>query len=298
MPKTIIINSSNIVPSTNNSEFTYNFPNGGVVFRDDLIAIQQVSVFNSVFNITTASNNNTFSYTWVNGTTYNITIPDSYLDASGINAYMQSVMFSNKHYMTTATGSIVYFLEFVLNSARYAFQINCYLVSTALATTNGWSMPAASGWVTPTAAICPMFIVPATNIRDLIGFTAGSYPNTVIAGVPPAQTQTPAQTVSFSALSTTSPQIIPIPTYLMTCNLVQNKLAIPSQLLFSLTIENTPFGALYTTQISSPVFNEIADGQYTSMTVRFVDNQGNKILFNDPTTNILMIIKNRNEITN
>ena len=295
MPKSILINSSNIVANTYNSTFEYNFPNGGVVFKDDLVAVQQVSIYNSVFNITSSNNNNTLSYQWVNGTTYSFTIPDSYLDCAGINAYLQSIMYANTHYLTDSDGNIVYLLELVVNQARYAFQINSYLISTTIATANTWTIATGATWVLPTNSILPALIVPATNMATLIGFTAGSYPTTTITGTPPAQTQSPAYTASYSALSSIAPQIIPTPTYLGVCNLVQNKLAIPSQLIYSLTIEGVGFGSLYVNQISDPVFNDIADGQYTSLRFSFVDSSGNNIRFNDPNTMILMIIKNRYE---
>lgn len=295
MPKSILINSSNIVANTYNSTFEYNFPNGGVVFKDDLVAVQQVSIYNSVFNITSSNNNNTLSYQWVNGTTYSFTLPDSYLDCAGINAYLQSIMYANTHYLTDADGNIVYLLELVVNQARYAFQINSYLISTTIATANTWTIASGASWVLPTNSILPALIVPATNMATLIGFTAGSYPTTTITGTPPAQTQSPAYTASYSALSTVAPQIIPTPTYLGVCNLVQNKLAIPSQLIYSLTIEGVSFGSLYVNQISDPVFNDISDGQYTSLRFSFVDSLGNYIRFNDPNTMILMIIKNRYE---
>jgi hypothetical protein len=297
MPKSIILNSTNIVPNTYNSEFLYSFPNGGVIFKDDLIAIQQVSIYNSVFNISSAQTNDKFSYIWVDGTTHLVDLPDSYLDVAGINSFFQSVMFANRHYLTTATGTIVYLMEIVVNASQYAFQFNSYLISTTIATTNAWTIAPSASWVLPTNSICPMLVIPNTNIQDLLGFPAGTYPNTVIAGTPPAQTQTPSQSISYSVLSTTAPQIIPTPTYLVACSLVQNKLAIPSQLIFSLTISDTVFGGLYTTQVSSPVFNNISDGQYSDFKLRFVDRYGNKVVFNDPNTMILMIIKNRSEIS-
>jgi len=295
MPKSILINSSNIVAGTYNSVFEYNFPNGGVYFKDSLVAVQQVSIYNSVFNITALNNNNTLSYQWVDGSTVSFTIPDSYLDCAGINAYLQSIMYANKHYLTNSSSNIVYLLEIVVNASRYAYQINSYLISTAIATANSWTIASGATWVLPTNSILPELIVPATNMQQLIGFTAGSYPNTVIAGAPPAQTQTPAYTSSYSALSSTAPQIIVNPTFLGVCNLVMNRLAIPSQLIYSLTIEGTAFGELYVNQISSPVFNEINDGQYTNLRFGFVDSSGNSIRFNDPNTMILLIIKDKYE---
>ncbi len=65
MGKTLILNSANVVAGSNNSKFQYNFPNGGYVFKEDVIALQAVSMYFSAYNITKAYNNTTYSYTWV-----------------------------------------------------------------------------------------------------------------------------------------------------------------------------------------------------------------------------------------
>jgi len=296
MPKTIILNSNNIVANSGNSTFLYNFPQGGVQFKDDLIAVQQVSLYNSVFNITTANQNNQFSYIWVDGTTNVVNMPDSYLELTEINAFLQSVMITNKHYLTTSTGQNVYLLNIQVNPSRYAYQINSFLISTTIATANSWSLPAGATWVLPTNDIMPMFVVPATKFQQLIGFTAGNYPNTTIAGVPPAQTQTPAQITTYSAISSTSPQIIPQPSFLGLCSLVNNTYCIPSQLLYSITPTGVSFGSLYTNQIADLAFNKITDGTYNQFTFTFVDSLGNPIRFQDPNMLILLVIKNKSEM--
>ena len=228
MPITLILNQNNIVENSGNSSFLYNFPQGGYQFKDQFIAVQQISLYNSTFNISSANQNNSFSYIWVDGTVVNITLPDSYLGITEINAYMQSVMVDNGHYLISGT-SYVYLLEIVVNPSRYADQINSYLISSTIATNNSWTLPPSATWVLPTDDICPMFVVPNTNFQQLIGYTAGNYPNSVIAGTPPAQTQTPAYTSTQSFLSSTAPQIVPQPYYLCICTLVNNRLAIPSQ---------------------------------------------------------------------
>jgi hypothetical protein len=296
MPKTIILNSNNIVPNSGNSTFIYNFPQGGVQFKDDLIAVQQVSLYNSVFNISTSNQNNQFSYIWVDGTTNVVNIPNSYLELNELNALMQSVMISNKHYLLTSTGDFVYFLNLVVNPSLYAYQINSFLISATIASTNTWTLPVGATWVLPTNPIMPMLVVPSTKFQQLIGFNAGSYPNTVIAGVPPAQTQTPTQTQTYSATSTSSPQIIVQTSYLALCSLVNNSYSIPSQLLYSITPTGVSFGSLYTNQIAELAYNKISDGTYNQFSFKFVDSLGNPIEFQDPNMLILLVIKNKNEM--
>ena len=192
MPRTLILNQTNIVPNSGNSVFLYNFPLGGIQFQDEYIAVQQISLYNSVFNITAANNNNYFSYIWVDGTSWTVNLPNSNLELAEINAYLQAFMISQTHYMKTSSGASVYFLEIVVNASLYADQINSFLVSSTIATAASWTLPAGATWVLPTNPICPIFIVPATNFANLIGFTPGSYPNATITGTPPAQVQTPA----------------------------------------------------------------------------------------------------------
>jgi hypothetical protein len=296
MPRTLILNQSNIIAGSGNSAFLYNFPLGGIEFKDEFIAVQQISLYNSVFNISTTNNNNSFSYIWVDGTTTTISLPDSYLELAEINATLQAKMVANKHYMLTSTGAYVYFLEIVVNPSRYADQINSFQLSATIATANSWTQPSGATWVLPTNAINPIFVVPNTSFQKVIGFTAGKYPNATITGTPPAQVQTPAYTSTQSFLSSSAPQIIPQPSYLCVCSLVNNRLAIPSQLVFSLTPQDVNFGALYSYQVSDLAFNKIEDGQYTQFTFRFVDSLGQPIYFQDPNTLILLIIKSKGEL--
>jgi hypothetical protein len=296
MPRTLILNPNNIVAGTGNSAFQYNFPLGGFVAKDEMIAVQQISLYQSVFNITTANNNNTFSYIWVDGSVHNIVIADGYYQLPEINAILQSYMVANLQYLTTTSGAYVYLLEIVVNQSRYAYQINSFLIDSTIVATNGWT-PASTAWVPTTNAVCPIFVVPDTNFQQLIGFTAGKYPDAIITGATPATyLQTPTYTTTQSFLSQSAPQIIPQPSYLCLCSLVNNRLSIPSQLIYSLTPTGVTFGSLYTVQIADLVFNKIEDGQYPSLVFRFVDSLGNALVIQDPNILILLIIKSKSEL--
>jgi hypothetical protein len=296
--KTLILNSENVVAGSNNSKFIYNFPQGGYTFTaGDVIAIQEIAMYFSAFNINTQYNNKSFSYIWVDGTTNLVNIPDSFLQVEGINAYLQSVMVANGHYLIDGAGDYVYLLEMVVNQAQYAVQVNNYVISVALATANGWVLPPTPTWVIPTNLILPYLVVPATNnFGLLIGFSAGQYPAGVIAGVPPAQTQTPAFTSAQSELSDKSPQITPYSTFLVFCSLVNNRAVIPSQLVYSFTPTNATFGALQTYQPSAELgWNKVEAGQYNSFVIEFRDQLGQPIQFQDPNTLITLYTKNYND---
>lgn len=296
--KTLILNAENVVEGSSNSKFVYNFPQGGYTFGDgDVIAIQEIAMYFSAFNITTAYNNNSFSYIWIDGTTNAVQIPDSFLQIDDINAFFQSVMVANKHYLINSSGQFVYLLELVVNQARYAVQLNSFVISATLATTNSWTRPAGATWVLPTNLILPYLVVPSTNsFGKLIGFSAGQYPAGAITGTPPAQVQTPAYTSAQSILSTTAPQITPYSSFLVFCSLVNNRAVIPSQLIYSFTPTNATFGALQVYQPNAELgWNKITAGQYNSFVVEFRDQLGRPVAFQDPNTLITLYTKNEKE---
>jgi hypothetical protein len=297
--KTLILNSSNVVEDGTNSKFIYSFPNGGYEFKDDYIAVAELSMYFSAFNITTGYNNKSFSYIWVDGTSHTINIPDSFLQVADINAFMHSVMFANKHYLTTSTGNIIYLIEMVINQPLYAVQVNNYVISATLATTNTWTLPAGATWVLPTNLILPYLVIPATNnFGKLIGFEPGQYPAGVIAGTPPAQTQTPAFTSAQSTLSTIAPQITPYSSFLVYCSLVNNKATIPNQLVFSFTPKDATFGALQSYSPNAELgWNKIENGVYNSFLVEFRDQLGRPVFFKDPNTLITLLTKNKYEMS-
>ena len=101
MGKTIILTTANIVENSNNTKLVYNFPSGGYSFKNDMIALQSLYQYFSIFNVTSDYGNNTFSYVWFDSMEYTITIPDGYYEISDLNSYFQSIMIANAHYMTT-----------------------------------------------------------------------------------------------------------------------------------------------------------------------------------------------------
>ena len=126
MGKTIILTTAKLEENSNNTKLVYNFPSGGYSFKNDMIALQSVYQYFSIFNITSDYGNNSFSYTWFDEIEYSITIPDGYYEISDLNSYFQSIMIANTHYMTNSAGQFIYFLEFIVNTSRYAVQVNSY----------------------------------------------------------------------------------------------------------------------------------------------------------------------------
>ena len=276
MGKTIILNTSNIVENSNNTKLVYNFPSGGFTFKNDMIALLSLYQYFSIFNITSDYGNNSFSYTWFDGLEYSITIPDGYYEISDLNSYFQSVMIANTHYMTNSAGQFIYFLEFIVNTSRYAVQINSYPLDATIQSTNGYILPSGASWSVPTTSTLSQFNINTSGFGEVLGYEIGSYPSN----------QTGSTTASF--LSSVAPQITPYSSILVSCNLVNNRAVIPSNILSSYTPLGTSIGGLFKFEPNYLQFADVEDGQYTQLVIELRDQLSRSIIIRDP--NMLMTL--------
>jgi len=266
--KTIILNSSNIVGGQNN-QLVYAFPQGAVNFQGNRIGLSSLSIYYSWPNINPG--NGGWSYTWIDGTVINITLPAGFYDVKAMNAYLQSKMVENNHYLVDSAGNFVYYLELATNATFYAVQINSYPVPTALPV--GWTKPGA--WAFPGVARTPQLTI--TTLSPLLGIAAGNYP--------PAP-----QATAYSILSTVAPQITPVQSVLMSCSLINNDLSVPSNLFYSFSPNNVEYGSIVSVVPSEPVMSYIQDGQYASFQIRFFDQSLNPLTILDPNMVLLLQI--------
>lgn len=298
--RTLILNSSNIVSDTNNSVLEYNFPSGGItLFEGDKIALASLQMYYSTFNITTANGNNQFSYTWIDGTTFPVgtgtsatseTIPNGFYDIDGLNDLLHYQMIANGHYLiNNSTGDYVYFINLSTNANRYAVQADCYRINTTLyptaSYTAGTATTAAASWAASWTAttLVPQLVVPSTNFRDIIGFVAGSYP-TIRTG----------WTSTQSFISSYTPQVTPLSSYLLTCTLVNNNFAVPNTLIYSFSPEGT-FGDQFTVAPNQYVFINAQPGSYTTFRVSFLDQDGVPVAIQDEQMVILLTVASKGD---
>lgn len=276
--RTIILNSTNITQGSNNTELIYNFPAGSVEFRDDEVAINSISLFYSWFNINASLYNNaTYQYSWL-GSTFTVTMPNGNYSIDDLNSYLQSQMLINGHYLVDGAGDYVYYLEFQLNVSKYAVQFNAYPIPTALPA--GWTNPASV--VFPAVAETPQIIILNNGFKDVIGFTAGTYPPAVVS-------------TQYSKLSDTAPQVSPVNSIVVECNLINNPLSTPSKLLYSFTPTNTVFGEVIKEQPPEFTFNEISNGFYNNIVIKFKDQNLRDLVIQDPQIVILLVIRKKQE---
>lgn len=280
--RTIILNGNNVVPNSLNDTYTYRFPNGAVNFYNDQISVASISMYFSWFNITSATtssqyNNNVYQYTWygnAGATTHTVVMPDGYYEINDLNSFLQYTLVQNGHYLVDTAGDFVYYLEFVVNPTYYGTQVNSYPIPTALPM--GWTNPAAMTF--PLVASTPrLTVLPSNNFGKVIGFNPGTYPLL-------------PQAINYSVLSQNAPQISPVNSLILTCNVLDNPYANPKTLLYSFNPAGTQFGALINIQVPQFSFVDIYDGQYTDLTIQFFDQNLNRIYINDPNIVVLLVI--------
>jgi hypothetical protein len=168
---------------------------------------------------------------------------------------------------------------------------------------NQFSYPSGATWVVPTNYIVPMLQVLPNAFRQIIGYEAGYYPQgsptyaqATIAGVPPAQTQTPSYTTAQTFLSTTAPQITPFSSFLVNCSLVNNNYAVPNSLIFSFSPQGV-FGEQFTVAPNEYVFIDVLPAQYNRFRVYFTDQNNFPISFQDPSMIIQILISDPEDNT-
>jgi hypothetical protein len=295
--RTLILNSGNIVPNTNNSELVYAFPAGAITIKESQqIALATLQMYYSTFNITALNNNNTYQYVWVDGTIVNVVMPDGFYTLDDINNFLQFTMIGNGHYLVSGS-NFVYLLNWITNPTFYTIELQVFPIDTTIATANSWTLPASPTWAIPTAqAISPMINILNNNFTKVVGFQTGYYPQgapsysqAVISGTPPAQTQSPAFLTQQAYQSTTSPQITPLSSYVLTCNLINNNYSVPNNLLYSFAPQGV-FGSQFTIQPNFPAYINVNPGQYQFITLKLLDQNLLPISIQDPNFVIQLII--------
>lgn len=276
----IIMNSTNCVNPTGDGNI-YEFAFSSTKrFENAKIALSNISLFNSFFNIEAAFGNNTFSYVWYNAggavTPVVVTIPDGRYSIADLNAYFQSIMIQNGHYLIDNIGQFVYYLEIIENPVFYSIQFNSYAIPTALP--SGWSTP--SGWVSfPVTATTPQIVV-AGGFAEFLGFTAGTYPS-------------PVQSTNYSKISDTTPRTNRLENVILRCNLVNNQISSNPDVLYSFNRGNAAFGALITSSPAEYNYVDVTAGYFDRIRVSLFDQDFRPAELRDINVVIQLSIKEK-----
>ena len=294
--RTIVLNRSNLVQDGENNKMIYQFP-GSVEFKDSFVALSQVSMYYSWFNISARYNNNIIQYVWTDATTtttFDVVIPDGLYEVSRLNELLQFAMIQNGHYLVNSANENVYYLELIVNPSRYAVQINTFLVPTALPT--GFTEPASWVGYAP-ATFNPQIILPA-KVNEILGYVVDftSDANTGNAFVPPANDAYVSKLANgtISYISTSAPDIQPNSSILVSLSGIDNKYANPTSVIYSI-VPSVAIGALINEKPPQYAWNRLLPGTYNQLRLTILGTNLQPIKINDPAMTFLLVIKDKGE---
>lgn len=289
--RTIVLNRSNLIQDGDNNKLVYQFP-GSVSFTNSYLALSQLSMYYSWFNIAAQYNNNTIQYTWTNlavSTTFTVTIPDGLYEVSKLNEFLQFSFIANGHYLVNTAGENVYYAELIVNPSRYAVQINTFLFPTALPAL--WTNPAAI--VFPTQTFNPEIILPA-RINEILGFIVNFTTDNNVnnAFVPPAGDDKVAKLANgtISYISTTSPDLQPNSSILVSVSNIDNKYSQPSSIIYSI-VPSVAIGGLINDKVPNFAWNRLIPGTYNNLRLTLLGTNLQPIKINDPAMTFILVIK-------
>jgi hypothetical protein len=277
MSYNLVLNSSNNVGSNANT-YQFNFIGGNFHVGDDYeMCTSQVTIPYSWYNITSTQS---VTIQWTVGVTVNSyvwTISAGFYTVSDLNLALQLFCTNNGLYLVSGSSN-VYYLSLYTNTALYKNQLIAELVPTSLP--SGYTQP--SGFVGyPTTTQTPRIVLSTSSsqINSILGFATGSFPS--------------VNTANISVLSTIVPVGSAVNSLLMTCNLVNNPVAMPSNILCGIPIDTT-FGSNLNYAPSWQQWVKITPGRYSSMTVQFLDQDFSPLTALD--TNVLIVLNIRKRI--
>jgi len=296
MVQSIVFNSSHVVAGTNNTKYRFPLAQTTLLKNGTKVALQSLTVPYSFYNISSSIYSNaqfsvTFPCSVAGGSTktISITVPDGFYTLTQLNSYLQSIMISNGYYLVSGSNN-VYFAQFIYNTSLYKIEIDLFPVPTALGTYTygttsiGWGATSGSGSGLPATSYTPQVTFPSLGgINSILGFAA----NTTL----PATQQTTTQAFT----STSTPNLTPINSLVVFCNVVNNKYSQNNQVIFGFT-PNTTFGSNIVVQNNlADSYIDVYEGYYSYIELEFRDQNLNTIQMRDPNLCILMLLKDPEE---
>ena len=297
--RTLVLNNNNVVQNGQNNQLVYRFPTTAK-FDKSYVAVASVSMYYAWFNIASIYNNTGFSYTWADGTVVPVTIPDGLYEVATLNQFLQYTMIANGHYLIdTATGQNVYFLEILVNDARYKVQVNQFVVPTlavyTASLTASYSLPptkttATFGWspVSGANVVYPgiNFGYNGSTLGTILGFVTNSNVASATLAIPSPWTFSAA---SPSAFSSTTPNIQPNSSVLFSVSSVDNPYASPTSVIYSIT-PSVAVGTIIADKPPQLLWNKLIPGSYSQLTITLLGTDLRPLPIQDGAMTIILAI--------
>jgi hypothetical protein len=254
----ILLNSTHYVEGSK-STYRYKFPSGGVTFNhEDTVSLTQISMYNSIFNISEELKNNRLKMIY-KLLEVQIIIPDGLYNVDDLEAYLQFHAVSQNLYLVDDKGNNQYYFNLKVNPAQYKIQIDVRPMPETLPP--NWTNPAGLGQgILLYGPYTPIFEILDNNLTKILGFNTGLYP--------PGEITTP-----YSVVGQNVPQLKPTQALLVKCNLLSNmKFSNPTDLLATFTIPNgTKVGEIVEYEPNDYSYMNIHPGKYEFIELSFVN---------------------------
>ncbi|KAH9157267.1 hypothetical protein LEN26_003193 [Aphanomyces euteiches] len=143
----------------------------------------------------------------------------------------------------------------------------------------GWSLPSSGLYSTglPSGGYTPQIVIPSA-FNLIIGYQVGTFPSS-------------QQTSAQSFLSSFTPQVNPVSSYLVRCNLVNNPYNSVPDVITSFTSQGTASGDLIDVRYPEYSWVSIADGSRPYIEVQISDQSYGMVRFEDPQILIQLIVR-------
>ena len=282
-----LLNTSNITNLHNgNNVLRYNFIERQKFDATDEIAITHINMYFSWFNIHPNYNNTSLVYQFwdMNGDLQNFTVEftPGYYNLTSIYEKIISVMLKNGHYLEDMEGGQYFLFKLRNNDVMYTTEFIFYSVSE-LSDSIKADFKTPVTWTLPSTYECISFVFPTNNeFHKLLGFDQG-------VSVTPS---TVSQVISeeYTIGSTVCPQIEPSSSFIISCNLCSNKLALDSNQITAFAIPNIDFGETISVDIN-PVYSKMGVGEYDYIELHIYDQLYRPVHIFDPSMLINISIK-------
>jgi len=266
----IILNSKNVVKNNGfSNQLIFTFINGSFTIKENMkIQLISAQIPYSFYNISNYYNNQTFNILWpklTNMITYTLTIPNGFYSVSDLNKYIKFFCDSNNLYLIDNNGNRVYYINFTVNTTYYGNQINLINIPTSLP--SGYTAP--SGFQFPNISKTPQIQILNNNFQYYLGFNEGLYPPTI-------------QSTPYEKLSTMIPKSTNINSIFLSSNITDNQISVPSNIIDSIQIFNTTFGANinYEAKLNKKI--SLKQGTYNNIIINLLDDDLNLLPILDP----------------
>tara|TARA_R110000868_G_scaffold67025_3_gene199144 strand:+ start:1857 stop:2729 length:873 start_codon:yes stop_codon:yes gene_type:complete len=272
--------SGSFSASTQTAPYNKLFINlGNASLAGKQICLSKANLYYSWPNIN--STNNTFSISFPTAsatyTDVSITIPahTNYASIAELNNYLNTVMIANGMYLiNSTTGDYLYWLSLVANPNTYGVSIVQALVPTSLPA--GYTAP--SGFIGyPVVSRTLKLTTDTSDFNLLIGYAK----STVFNG----------NTSAITYDSSMSPQLAPVSSVIMTCNLASNPLALNNDpnIMYTFTTKEVLFGSIINVEPYQNIWYDITSNA-NILILSFTDQNQNPLYIMDPQINILLLI--------